>query len=95
MSSLLELIASSNESFQDTTSVLFGEAENMEDARVFRTRGKGGLLRRDHFKGYPKGVIRRRPNHVGYAIHSKAYHNANHGIGSFCRTHHHPTCNAW
>lgn len=86
------MIASSNEAFQDNASVLLNEAGDLEEARVFRTKGKGGLLKRDNYKGHAMGVIRRRKGHIGYGIHSRAYHNANHGYGSFCKTHNHPTC---
>ncbi len=85
--SFLEQIA--NDGFAETVSTAFPE---LEEARVFKTRGRGGLIKRDNYKGYKGGVIRFRPDHKGLAAHSKSEHRS-HGIGSFCRTHpFHKTC---
>lgn len=53
--------------------------------------GFGQLQKADRYKGHYRGVIRYRPNHSGLDIHTHSQH-ASHGVGSFCRTHSHPTC---
>lgn len=85
---ILESFASDN-AFAET---MEGLGLGFEQAMVFRTRGKGGLIKRDNYKGYERGVIRMRARHKGYDIHTRSEH-ASHGVGSFCRTHSgHRTC---
>lgn len=65
---------------------------DMEGRSYAFSKRRGGLIRRDGYKGYRGGVIRYRNTHKGLAAHTKSEH-ASHGIGSFCRTHpNHRTC---